>query len=232
MHRIILLSISLSLFLGPGCSGSADDDGFVELPDPDPACPDPTSVLVNPWRPVDVVSTGAVVSAGAGTATIDATAGGSENAADNPYIYIRFSDAGIEKAELTDIDAFRNIRWALALKRALIRVNGGDSGPAGVRVAAVAAASLDAVTELPAEAQFSEDDWVTDDCQLNAGQIGEPVTAIGTWYEYDVETNRLAPSETVYVLDRPDGPAIKFSIEGYYSADSESGHYEIAWATL
>lgn len=225
------------LFLAIACAGCAGEDdgpgdGFVELPPPDPACPEPTSVLPNEWRPITAVSEGEVTSTGEQVAVIDATAGGPPNAADRPYIYVSLSGSSIEKVALSDVDARRNVLWDLAFKRAVIRSNSGDSGPGDVRVAVVGASSLDDVTELPAADQFREDDWVSDDCEYNAGQIGEPATAIGTWYDYDVDTNRLAPSEVVYVLERPDGSAVKLAIRSYYDDEGTSGHYEIAWADM
>lgn len=216
------------------CAGEGDDlgDGFVELPPPDPDCPEPASVLPNEWRPIASVSEGQVTSTGERAAVIDATAGGPPNAADSPYIYVSLAASRIEKVELSDIDAQRNVLWDLAFKRAVIRTNSGDSGPGDVRVVVVEAASLDDVTELPDTDQFLEDDWVTDDCTYNAGQIGEPATAIGTWYDYDVDTNRLTPSESIYVLKRPDGSAVKLAIRSYYDDAGTSGHYEIVWADM
>lgn len=225
-------ALSLLLVAALGCSSDDDNDGFIEPPEPDPACPDPTSLLPNPWRMNATVDTGAVVAVSDRVATIDAVAGGSENAREHSFVYVSFTGDAVEKAELSDVDAMRNVRWDIAFKRSLIRSNGGDSGPGGVRIAAVEASSLDEVSELPAASAFLEDDWVTDDCQYNGGMIDEPITAVGTWYDYDFENNLLTPANLVYVLERPDGSAVKFAVRGYYNADKVSGHYEIEWAAL
>jgi hypothetical protein len=212
-------------------SACADDsDPGIDMPDANPACPEPNSALTSPWQYVDAVSEG-VVSADGALTLIDATAGGGANAADNPYLYLAFTGDAVEKVDVTDLDSYGDPRWDLALKRFVLRVNGGDSGPGGVEVAAVEAEAFADVTAVPAGAVFTTDDWVTDDCQLNAGMTGEPLTAMGDWYDYDVATNRLAPRSLVYVLRRPDGSAIKLSIASFYH-DDISGFYEIEWASL
>ena len=45
---------------------------------------------------------------------------------------------------------------------------------------------------------------------------GEPVTAFGEWYEYDVETHAVTPKAEVYVLQRPDGSRTALREDSYY----------------
>lgn len=231
VKRLFFLPGLAALLLG-ACSddsgGGGPDAG--ESPDANPACADPTSALASPWASVDAVSTGAVVDTG-NTATVDATAGGSPNAADNPYIYLKLSADSVTKVEITDVDSYQSDDWDLALKRYVLRVNGGDSGPGGVEVATVVAETLAEVTEVPADSEFATDDWVTDDCQLVPGPLGEPATALSDWYGYDESTNQLTPKGEIYVLRRPDGSAIKLDIQTFYH-DDVSGHYEIEWGAL
>ena len=248
VYRILSLLAAASLFLG-ACSDDSGGDApdaretpdASQAPDAGPpdagpgpdavsGCVDPTAVLTSPWTSVDAVSAGAVVATG-NAATVDATAGGSPNAADNPYIYLKFSPTSVSKVEITDVESYENTDWDLALKRFVLRVNGGTSGPGGVQVATVTAETLADVPAVPDDAVFTADDWVTDDCQLATGPLGEPATELSDWYAYDEATNQLTPKGEIYVLRRPDGSAIKLDIETFYH-DDVSGHYEIEWGAL
>ena len=87
-------------------------------------------------------------------------------------------------------------------------------GPGGVAIGKVATASLDLATP-PADARYVSDDFATDDCELNAGQIGEPLTAFADWYEYDQQTNQVTPAESVFFVKRDDNH-IKLRVLDYY----------------
>jgi hypothetical protein len=107
-----------------GCGGSGD----AGAPDAAGTC-DPATVLPTSYRLIAKVSTGAVqvTTAGDVTAgTIDATAGGVDNAADNPYVYVDLRNA--MKVAINDLDARTNTSWDIALKRSSLRTNGGDTG--------------------------------------------------------------------------------------------------------
>jgi hypothetical protein len=226
----LLALATATMFLG----ACGDNLGAVPdaspAPDASPSCDDPTVLLTSPWTSVDAVSTGAVVATG-NVATVDATAGGSPNAADNPFIYLKFTADSVTKVEITDVDSYESTAWDLALKRYVLRVNGGDSGPGGMEVATVVAEELADVTAAPPDEEFTTDDWATEDCQLVTGELGEPATELGDWYGYDETTNRLAPKGEIYVLRRPDDSAIKLELETFYYNDI-SGHYEIEWGGL
>jgi hypothetical protein len=243
VYRIPSLLAAAALLAG-ACSDDDPGDGAPDARTPDAApaidasapdaldpCTNPTSVLMSPWTPVDTVSTG-VVEATGNAATVDATAGGSPNAADNPFVYLKFTADSVAKVEITDVDSYTDATWDLAIKRYVLRVNGGDSGTAGVEVALVAAEDLADVTAAPADDQFTTDDWFSDACTLNVGQLGsEPATALVNWYDYDGAAMTLSPKAEIYVLRRPDGSTIKVDLKNYYHDDA-SGHYELEWGAL
>lgn len=239
MRNIFILSFAVSSLALAACSDDPGTDPTDEpdamvlppLPDANPACPDPTSVLPDAWRPINSVAAGEVQTLEPGVIFVDGTAGGPEAAAENPYIYIRF-EAEATKVAITDTDSYAGADWDIALKRTVIRANGGDSGPGGVSVAAVPAATLDEVTMAPEASAFATDDWVSDDCMYQGGLIGEPLTAIGTWYDYDLATNRPTPMMLVYVVTRADGTLFKVQFRSYYHNDMPGGNYQIAWAPL
>ncbi len=190
----------------------------------------PPAILPTGWQHIDSVSAGEVVATD-NSATVDATAGGPPNAADNPYIYLAFTADSIQKVDVTDVEAYEDDSWDVAIKRQVLRINGGDSGPGERELAIVEAAALDEVTAAPEDGMFGADDWVSEECMYVGGLIGEPATAVGTWYGYDEDTNRLTPSEVIYVIRRSDDTAIKLAIKNYYFEDT-SGYYEIEWAGL
>ena len=132
-------SLSLLVLLLPLAACGSDDVAVVS-PDAaiDAAGCDPTTALPTQWRPIAMVSTGAVnvtTAGGVTSGTIDATAGGTAAAADNPYVYLDLM-AGT-KVDLTDTASLTSTAWHVGFKRAGIKLNGGDSGPGQVAAAVV-----------------------------------------------------------------------------------------------
>lgn len=198
-----------------------------------PGC-DPTTVLPTQWRPIAMVSTGRVnltTTGGVTSGTIDATAGGTAAAADNPYLYLDLMTG--TKVDLTDTASLTSTAWHVGWKRAGIKLNGGDSGPGQVAAAAVTAATLGAVTTVPAG--LATDDWATADCMLTAGPTGEPATVMSDWYDYDDQTHVLTPKQQVWVIRIAPGVHRKLRVLSYYgdAANPMRGAmYRIEWAPL
>jgi hypothetical protein len=213
-----------------GCGGSGD----AMTPDSAGTC-DPATVLPTSYRLIAMVSAGAVQVATAGdvtSGTIDATAGGVDNAADNPYVYVDLRNA--TKVAITDLDARTNTNWDIALKRSSLRTNGGDSGTGGREVVSVQAATLAQVTAAPASG-YASDDFATADCMLESTAIGEPRSAFGDWYAYDVDTHVVTPKPEVYVLKRNNGSRTAFRIKAYYGDPSmpmRGAFYSVEWKQL
>ena len=242
-----LLVLAFSLPLGAACGGdddggSGDDDGATidaggdDGGDDDGGGPDaaagcePTDVLPADWRPIASVSAGALTATPGKDRTdavVDATA--ADAPADNPYLYIDLATG--TKVEVNDVEALTSSEWDLAFERSSIRVNGGDSGPGNVAVAVVEAA-FDDVTEAPKDAEFAADDWVGEDCQYQSIPGGEPLTAIGEWYDYNVMTHELTPKEEVYVVRSHGGDLFKVTIGTWYGGEGVPAIFEVAWAPL
>jgi len=243
MIRSLLTTAALFIPLLVAACGDNAEPGDPTEPDaavtedsgvPDAGGCDPATALPLQWRPIATVAKGAVTTTtanGVTTAIVDATAGGFQGAADNPYLYV---DLAGGKVEISDVDALASSRWHIALKRANIRANGGDSGPGGVTVAVIAAPSLDQVTAAPADAEFGADDWATDDCTYVGLPAGEPASRLGDWYGYDDRTHQVAPKPQVYVI-RTSGAAYKLRIATYYGDDANpmrGAIYRLEWARL
>src|SRR5512140_3269698 len=196
---------------------------------------DPATVLPSNFRLVAKTATGAVTvttTAGVTSGTIDGTAGGLNAAADNPYIYVDLLNG--TKVTVSDLDARTSTMWDIALKRASLRTNGGDSGVGKRQLAVVQAATLAAVTTGPATGYVS-DDFATDDCMLQALPVGEPLSAFGEWYNYDINTHVVTPKPEVYVLERNDGSRTAFRVVTYYGDDAmpmRGAFYKVEWKQL
>lgn len=240
MNRIVLKQ-AMALVILCACgetepSDIAPDAGGVsdaaQAADANQACPDPTVALPTEWRPILQVASGVVEDLGDGSYYVDGAAGGTPNAPDNPFIYLRFGSDGLEKVDITDIDARSDARWDLAVKRMVLLSNGGDSGLAGHSIARIAATDIGEAGEVPSNAMFATDQWADEDCDYIGGLIGEPSTAVGTWYDYDTSTSQLSPMDSVYVLRRQDGSEFLFEIETYYYEDFGSAHYAMKFLEL
>ncbi|HEY4056193.1 MAG TPA: HmuY family protein, partial [Kofleriaceae bacterium] len=196
---ILAILVGGSLLIG--CSGddggkTGDDDNM--LPDAGGSdagntdgC-DPQTVLPTAYRPIATSATTAVTlttTAGITTGSIDATAGGLAGAADNPYVYVDLVHG--TKVDVSDITAPTNTSWDIALKRSSLRTNSGDSGMGGRTLAVVDGATSVTVTA-PADG-YTTDDFTGDDCTFASIPGGEPMSAFGEWYDYDVDTHAVTP---------------------------------------
>lgn len=196
---------------------------------------DPATVLPTNYRPIPMMSAGAVTvttTAEVTSGSIDATAGGLAASAENPYIYVNLATGA--KAALTDLEARTSTTWDIALKRSSLRINGGDSGAGGRTLAIVAAGSLAEVTAAPATGYIA-DDFATADCTLETLPGGEPKTAFGEWYGYDEVTHALMPKPEVYVIERGDGTRTAFRLLTYYGDPASSmrgAFYRAEWKQL
>src|SRR4051812_3361383 len=132
----MMKALSLSLLAAPvcalavACGGDSPSDQVDAAPliDTPPGGCDLATALPANYRPIPNVSSGTVAMSTMfpGTYLVDATAGGISGSADNPYIYLDLK-AGV-KVAINDLDARSSMAWDVALKRASLRVNGGDSG--------------------------------------------------------------------------------------------------------
>jgi hypothetical protein len=228
-------ALALAIFVG--CGGDDGGGGNPDAGTPDAAggC-QPATVLPTAYRPIPEVSAGAVnVTSGGGitSGTIDATAGGMNMSADNPYIYVDLRGGGM-KIAVDDIAALTSMDWDIALKRASLRSNGGDSGVGARRVAVVPAADLAAVTMAPTSG-YGTDDFATDDCMYASIPGGEPMSAFGEWYDYDDVNHVVSPKAEVYVVERGDGTHTAFRVVDYYgdvSMPMRGAFYQVEWKDL
>ncbi|RDV39750.1 hypothetical protein DV096_04065 [Bradymonadaceae bacterium TMQ3] len=212
--------------------GEVDDrDALAELP-----CGEE---MLADWPLLEEVSSGAVEvseQGGVFSATIDASAGGTQGGASNPFVYLNLATG--EKAQLNDVEAALSEEWHLGFKRVVIRSNSGDSGPGGVLVTKMSNTSFEDVNSVPGNPEaYRTDDTYDASCTPELDPIGTPMTAFNylnlnnpsgsqSWYSYGGGVSPVAGD--VYVLRVPStGEAYKMEITGW-----TGGEFELRWAEI
>jgi HmuY protein len=169
---------------------------------------------------VDSVSTAAVtnLSSASGVTTfyVDATAGGVDVEANNPWVYV---DLGaVAKAQVTDVTSITADNWDLAFKRPLIYTNDGDGGP-GLGGSVLIAKDFDSVTAADAaSATFATEKFFDNQCNASVDQTGSVLTSMSAWYDYDSSTHQLTPAAGTWLVHGGTGALYKLQIENYYSS--------------
>jgi len=254
------LSIALALPLRLGLAAcdpeieGGDDAGTA--PDAGAAtavCTEPTAVpcedqLYLQLSLHDFISSGLVTdseSGGVHTALIDATAGGMSGAPSQPYLYLKFTDDGLVKQQLSDDDALTSMDWHLAAKRYVVMVNSGDFGPSCVGATQVSG-ELEAVTSAPGGDVYELEDFFTDGCvyvpdeRYASGGFDSPNSVLREWWEFG---NCVSTSGQVFVLQLEDGRHVKLVFDAYYESGQDdcndlgvmgsgSGMLTMRWAWL
>ena len=153
---------------------------------------------------------------------VDATAGGFMEAANNPWVYLRFTPTGAEKVEIDDETALESMEWDLSLKRYILRLNGGNSGPSCVSSTTLLEASSDDVSEVPEGLTFIEDEHYTSDCTIindSSGLPNSPQVALGAWWTYP---GCVATSMLPHIIQLADGSIVKLVVEAYYASGQDN----------
>ncbi len=153
---------------------------------------------------------------------VDASAGGYSNASKNAYLYAKFTDAGLEKVELTDEEALESMDWDIAARRFIVRLNGGSSGPSCVGAAAVEGQTYAEAQEVPDGVEYQMDDFYDEDCDIkedNRGLPGNPDVALGAWWTYP--DTCVATTDQAFFVQLADGRVVKLAIETYYAEDGQ-----------
>ncbi len=152
---------------------------------------------------------------------VDASAGGYNQAANNPWTYIKFSESGATRVDLDDEAALESMDWDMGLRRFILRLNGGSSGPSCVGAAALLESEYEAVTEVPEGIRFAPDDYYTDSCEIindSSGLPNSPQVTMGAWWSYSacVKTTGVP-----HLIQLADGHIIKVRVETYYATGQE-----------
>lgn len=230
----VLLTVTLLACAGKGgddTSGTSGDDtgggggGGTE----DAVCTEPSEISCEDQLVLDLslqsdVSDGEVTTTVDGddfVTVIDATAGGYQQAANNPWVYVRFTDSGAEKVEIDDETALTSMDWDLSARRFILRLNGGNSGPSCVGAAALLEAPYEDVASVPDGLRFSEDAYYTPDCTIindSSGLPGSPQVAMGAWWSY---SSCVATTGYTQLIQLASGRVVKARVETYYGSGQD-----------
>jgi len=175
-------------------------------------------------KPIDSVTKGLVTivsdSGGVRVLSIDASAGGPNAFANNPYVYVSLETG--TRVDVTDKTARESTDWDLALKRYVIYTNDGDAGK-GQGGATHVSKSFASVTSADATG-FGTESFFDADCNAKQDAIGGLLTTFSDWYTYDQQSNRLAPAGFTYVVRGATGKTYKVALLDYYgSPDGGTG---------
>ena len=152
---------------------------------------------------------------------IDARAGGSSST--RSFIYMSFTDQGLQKRDLSDEAAFTSLDWDIALRRYVLRLNSGVSGPSCVEAARTApGTSFDALTQVPANLSWRTEEYFTPPAMAggmctyvpDTSGIGAPGTALSSFWTYQ---NCVQMTGNVYVVRTRTGRYVKLQVLSYYS---------------
>ena len=152
---------------------------------------------------------------------IDASAGGYNNATSNPWVYIKFEESGATKVSIDDETALESMEWDMSLRRFMIRLNGGDSGPSCVASSTLLEGSYEELDSVPEGLTYFVDEFYTSDCTLindSSGLPGSPQLSLGSWWEYPgcVKTTNYP-----HIIQLANGRVIKLRVEQYYGGGQE-----------
>jgi len=219
--------------------------------EPDPICTeavDPPCVdaMILDLSLQEEVSDGVVANVADGDGwitTIDASAGGYNQAANNPWVYVRFTDEGAQRVDIDDETALESMEWHLSARRFILRLNGGTSGPSCVGAAAFMERTYEELTEVPEDQAFYTDDYYTSDCTIindSSGLPGSPQVVLGPWWSYG---GCVATTEVPFLIQLDDARVLKLVVDAYYGSGQEecntsdvagedSAHFTIRWAFL
>ncbi len=241
----------LFLLLACGESEKAGEDAVTEII---PVCEDVVDVecvddmILDLSLHDDKISDGSVNTAEDGedfVSTIDATAGGFGNSSNNPWVYVKFTEDGLEKIDVDDETALESMDWDMALKRFMIRLNGGSSGGSCVGAASLLEGDYASLTEIPEGLMYVQDDFYTasPDCTIindSSGLPDSPQLALAPWWSYEecVKTTGI-PN----LIQLADGHVVKMVVEAYYltgqencnagaGSGTDSANYTIRWAYM
>ncbi|MFT4977205.1 MAG: hypothetical protein ACI8S6_003110 [Myxococcota bacterium] len=229
--RTWALSLSALMISMLGCSGDKETDtADGSSSSADAVCEEPVDVecvdqiILDLSLHDDKVSEGEVATTTDGddfVTTIDASAGGYNAAADNPWVYIRFTEDGAERVDIDDETALESMDWDLSMRRFILRLNGGSSGPSCVGAASFLESTYDELTEVPEGISYVLDAYYTSDCTIindSSGLPDNPQVALSPWWSY---SSCLVTTGVPQLIQLADGHVLKMVVESYYGSGQE-----------
>jgi hypothetical protein len=214
-----------------GDSGDTDDTGGGDTDTLDPVCTEPTDMECVDEMILDLslheeVNPDDVDNEQDGSdwvSLVDASAGGMNSSSDSPWIYVRFTESGMEKVEIDDESALEDMSWHLSARRYVVRLDSGSAGPGCVGAIVVKGKSYDEVSEADIEgANFKLENYYDDECEIiedDSGLPGSIDVLLGGWWDY---TSCLETTGQPFLVQLDDGHVLKLVVESYYKGEGQT----------
>jgi len=256
--RAFALPLALLLLPAAACSGggstSSGEDMAGAAPDLAPAGPCPPSTVrctdqsvqeLSLFRPVNKAGVTNTADGAGWLSRVDATGGGFTPS--RSYVYLRFAATGLERVDVGDEDAFARVDWDLAVRRFILRLNSGVSGPSCVEGARLPpGTTYESIGAAPDGLTYEPEAYFTEGCELvpDASGLGSPGTVLASFWRY---TNCVEMTGDVFVIRRADGRRVKLTVRSYYEpvtaqdgcdatgnlpAGGVGGYVRLRWAFL
>ena len=236
--RALTTNVLLSLILALGCFACGEDPGEEPPPpDVDAAPPPPPpgggecsdvfctdDIILDMSLHFDRTSDGDVTNVddnGDWLSTIDATAGGFLNAAENAFLYMKFTQDGLVKVDIDDETALSSTDWDIAARRYVVRLNGGTSGSSCVGAAFLPGENYANVTEEPPGTVYEYDQSYDATCTAvddGSGLPGSPDVALTGWWGY---TTCVTTTNIPILIKLADDSVVKMVVESYYGTGQD-----------
>jgi hypothetical protein len=215
-----------------GCGEKDDTQAPDETGDsdttPESLCPEPAEIACEDDLFQDMLTDDGDVTDGEVTTTadgddfltvVDAQAGGMDQAARNPWVYLRFDRDGAHRVDISDEASVESMDWHMGLRRFYVRLNGGDAGPSCVGVAKLDGQDYASVASVPEGTAYQLEDFYTESCELtmDAYQMS-PRFAMYGWWDY---TSCVITTGLPYLIRLDTGEVLKLRIETYYGDGQE-----------
>ncbi len=246
----------LALGVSSGCTSEKanDSDSAGQDTAGDAVCVDATTpacvdeMILDLSMHDDKTSDGEVVTTTDGTdfvTEIDASGGGYNTYENQAWVYIKFGPTGATRVDIDDETSLESMDWDLSLRRFILRMNGGDSGPSCVGAAVLGQGyTYEDLTEVPDGISYQTDDYYTDDCTIvndSSGLENSPQVVLGPWWDYP---GCVATTGQPFLMQLADGSVIKLRVDAYYGGDGQDqcnstgstteagGFFKLRWAFM
>jgi hypothetical protein len=176
---------------------------------------------------------------------IDAQGGGLSPT--ESFVYVRFTDEGLQRVDISDEAAFSSLDWHMAVRRYFIRLNSGVSGPGEITGAVTTGMpTFDSVSSVPDGLEYRSEAYFTESCELvTDSSLMSGATVLTSFASY---TGCVTMSHNVFVvaLDTPSPRHVKLEVLSYYTPENQqmcdetmavpmptgAGNIRIKWAFL
>ncbi len=151
---------------------------------------------------------------------VDARGGGL--VANTSYLYAAFTSAGLKKRAISDVQALASSDWDIAIRRYVLRINSGVSGPSCTESATLPAnTKFEDVTQVPEGLTWQREAYFSPTCEYVAGDsgIGAPATALSSFWTYSA---CLQMTYNVFVLHLKNGRYVKLQVLSYYNPQAQA----------